>query len=67
MQNRCMRLMLDVSERCGTGGGVSSDVSCSQSQVFDELDAVAPASLSASSLNLLSESSSAALVDAGQV
>ncbi|XP_072309771.1 uncharacterized protein [Eucyclogobius newberryi] len=46
-----------IQDRCSTAASYSSELSCSQSQVFDELDAIAPLSASCSSMDQLSESS----------
>ncbi|XP_029351549.1 uncharacterized protein LOC115037189 [Echeneis naucrates] len=46
-----------VRGRCGTAASRSSELSCSQSHVFDELEAIAPRSTSCPSLDLASDSS----------
>ncbi|XP_029318070.1 protein transport protein SEC31-like [Cottoperca gobio] len=46
-----------VRGRCGTAASRFSELSCSQSRVFDELEAIAPRSTSCSSLDQPSDSS----------
>ncbi|XP_077956631.1 uncharacterized protein LOC120818181 isoform X3 [Gasterosteus aculeatus] len=46
-----------VGGRCGTAASRYSELSCTQSRAFDELEAIAPRSLSSPSLDRLSDSS----------
>lgn len=51
--------------RCGTAASRYSELSCTQSRAFDELEAIAPRSLSSPSLDRLSDSSGCPSPDTG--
>lgn len=60
------RPLCAVAGRCGTAASRSSELSCSQSQMFDELEAIAPRSTSSPSMNEPSDSSSYTSPDKGR-
>lgn len=55
-----------VTGRCGSAASASSEISCSHSQVFDELEAIAPRSTSCASLDDMSDASDHNSPDTGR-
>lgn len=55
-----------VAGRCGSVASASSEISCSHSQVFDELEAIAPRSTSCASLDDMSGASDHNSPDTGR-
>lgn len=55
-----------VAGRCSSAASASSEISCSHSQVFDELEAIAPRSTSCASLDDMSDASDHNSPDTGR-
>ncbi len=61
-----IRPLCAVAGRCGTAASRYSELSCSQSHVFDQLEAIAPRSASCSSLDEPADSSGCPSPDTGK-